>query len=110
MAETLPTTRPDASIGATLLRAFELAQRVATDEVRLLHLESQERVNALMRRGAWVAAGSLCLLLAWLGVSAAAVVALAPYAPLEARLVLVAASEAALGGVLLYCGLRGREP
>jgi Putative Actinobacterial Holin-X, holin superfamily III len=109
MAEPLPTTRPDATIGATLLRAFDLAQRVATDEVRLLHLETQDRVHSLLRRGTWVAAGSLCLLLAWLGLSAAAVVVLAPYASLAARLALVAASQALLGAVLMAIGLRNQE-
>ena len=106
MAEPLTTTRPDATIGATLLRAFDLAQRVATDEVRLLHLESQQSAHSLLRRGTWVAAGSLCLLLAWVGVSAAAVVVLAPYASLAARLALVAGSQALIGAVLVAVGLR----
>jgi hypothetical protein len=108
MAEALPANRPEDSIGATLLGAFDLAQRVATDEVRLLHLESQERVSGLARRGAWLAAGSLCLLLAWLAVTGAVLVALAPYFSLVVRLGLVAASHAVLGAALVAWGLRDR--
>lgn len=112
MAESLPATPPEPSIGATLLRAVDLAQRVAVDEVRLIHLETKEQAQSFLRRGAWIAAGTLCLLLAWLGFFAAAVVVLEPYFSLAARLGLVAGSHAILGGALLGLGLRrrGDEP
>lgn len=109
MADTLPTLRSEPTIGATLARALDLAQRVATDELRLLRVESERRAEALVRRGAWIAIGALCLLLAWLALSAAAVVALEPHLPLATRLGLLAASQALLGAVLVWLGLRGRE-
>ena len=41
--------------------------RSTADELRLLQLESQERVGGVLRRGAWIALGTLCLLVAWIG-------------------------------------------
>jgi len=108
MAESFPTLRTEATLGATLARTLDLAQRVATDELRLLQVESERRVEAIARRGAWFGFGALCLLLAWLALAAAAVVALEPVLPLAARLGLLAASQAALGVTFVWIGLRAR--
>jgi hypothetical protein len=106
MAESFPTLRAEPTVGATVARTLDLAQRVAAGELRLLQLESERRVEALARRGAWVGFGALCLLLAWLALAAAAVVALEPYLPLAARLGLLAASQALLGVAFFWIGLR----
>ena len=96
------------SLGATLGRAIDLAQQVATDEVRLLQIESQERLDDAMRRGAWIAFAALCFAIAWIGAWAAAVVALEGRFSLEARLAMVAGSQFLLGAALLAHGLRRR--
>lgn len=96
------------SLGATLGRAIDLAQQVATDEVRLLQIESHERFDDAMRRGAWIGFGALCLAVAWIGAWAAAVVALEDRFSLEARLAMLAISQFLLGAALLARGLRRR--
>lgn len=97
-----------ASLSATLGRAIDLAQQVATDEVRLLQIESHERFDDAMRRGAWIGFGALCLAVAWVGAWAAAVVALEGRFSLEARLATLAISQCLLGAALLARGLRHR--
>ncbi len=94
------------SLGSALGRAIDLAQQVATDEVRLLQIESQERVSGALRRGAWVGFGALCLAVAWIGAWAAAVVALEDQYSLQVRLALLAIVQCALGALLLARGLR----
>ena len=78
------------SLGATLGRTIDLAQQVATDELRLLQLDSQDRVSDAMRRGVWIGFGALCLAVAWVVAWAAAVVALEDRFSLEARLAMLA--------------------
>jgi len=91
-------------------RALDLAERVAADELRLLQLESREHVEQALRRAGWIAAGVFCLCVAWLGLLAAAVVALEGRLSLEARLGALAASQAVLGAALLaLCARRGRR-
>lgn len=94
------------SLGATLGRAIDLAQQVATDEVRLLQLESRERLDAAIRRGAWIAFGALCLAVAWVGAWAAALVALEGRFSLGSRLVMLAILQFLLGATLLARGRR----
>lgn len=111
MDDRFPTTYPriEPSLGATLGRAIDLAQRVAADELRLLQLESQERVGGVLRRGAWIALGTLCLLVAWIGGWAAAFVALGERFSLEERLALLALAQLVVGAALLWAGLRSRD-
>ena len=92
----------------SLGRALDLAQRVAADELRLLRLESRDEVERALRRAMWTTAGLLCLGIAWLCVLAAGVVALEGRLSLEARLVLLAASQAVLGAAMLGLGQRTR--
>lgn len=89
------------SLGATLGRAIDLAQQVAIDEVRLLQLESRERFDIAVRRGAWIAFGALCLAVAWVGAWAAAVVALEGHFSLGTRLAMLAILQFLLGATLL---------
>ena len=96
------------SLGATLGRAIDLAQQVATDEVRLLQIGSHERLDDAMRRGAWLASGALCLAIAWIGAWAAAFVALEGRFSLEARLAMLAGSQLLVGAALLARGLHRR--
>ena len=96
------------SLGATLGRAIDLAQQVATDEIRLLQIESHEFFDDAMRRGAWIGFGALCLAVAWIGAWAAAVVALDDRFSLEARLAMLAIAQFLLGAALLARGLRRR--
>ena len=98
-----------ASLGATLGRTVDLAQQVATDELRLLQLDSQDRVSDAMRGGVWIGFGALCLAVAWVVAWAAAVVALEGRFSLEARLAMLAVSQFALGAVLVGLGLRSRS-
>jgi hypothetical protein len=74
-----------------------LAQRVATDELRLLQLESQDRVSDVMHRGMWIGFGALCLAIAWVAAWAAAVVALEDRFSLESRLAMLAITQFAFG-------------
>lgn len=97
------------SLGATLGRTLDLAQSVATDELRLLQLESKEFVGDAVRSGVWIASGAFCLMLAWIAGSAAAVVALAGQLALEARLGLLAIVQLVLGAALVALGLRHRK-
>lgn len=99
-----------ASFGTTLGRAVDLAQRVAADELRLLQLESYERIQSVMRRGAWIAFGAVCVLIAWIGGWVAIVVGLAERIPqLEVRLAILALAHLVFGAGLLWAGLRARE-
>lgn len=105
---TLVRPAREASLGDTLGRALDLAQRVATDEVRLLQLESHERAAEMARRAAWLGSGAACLAIAWTAASIAAVVALGDRFPLEIRLLLVAAFQALLGAGFVMAALRRR--
>jgi hypothetical protein len=96
------------SLGTSLERTLDLAQRVATDELRLLQLDSQDRVSDAMRGGVWIGFGAFCLAIAWLVACAAAVVALGDRFSLESRLALLAITQFALGTALVWFGLRGR--
>ncbi len=96
------------SLGAALERAIDLARQVATDEVRLLQIESHERLDDALRRGAWIGFAALCLSVAWVGAWAAAVVALEDRFSLEARLAMLAIAQGGLGAALLARGLRRR--
>jgi Putative Actinobacterial Holin-X, holin superfamily III len=108
MASPLPTVEPiEPSLGTSLGRALELAQRVAGDELRLLQLESQEFVRGTLLRSVWIGVGLFCLMIAWLALLAAAVVALEPRLSLEARLALLALFQGAAGGALVAWGARG---
>jgi len=101
--------RSEPSLGATLERTIDLAQRVAKDELRLLQLESHERIHEVFRRGAWLALGAVCLVVAWIAGWAAAVVALAEYFSLEVRFAMLALAQLGLGFALLWHGLRNRD-
>lgn len=96
------------SMGAAFGRTIDLAQQVATDELRLVQLESQDRVIDSIRGGAWIGFGVLCLTVAWVVAWAAAVVALENRFSLEARLGMLAILQLALGAVLIRYGLRSR--
>jgi len=110
MPSTLPSVEPiGPSLGTSLGRAFELAQRVAGDEVRLLQLESHDFLRGTLRRSIWIGVGLFCLMVAWLGLLAAAVIALEPRFSLEVRLALLALLQAAAGAALVAWGARGGE-
>ena len=94
---------------SSLGRALDLAERVAADELRLLQLESREQVEHALRRAGWIAAGVFCLCAAWIGLLAAAVVALDGSLSLEARLGVLAASQGVLGAALLVWARRRRR-
>jgi hypothetical protein len=104
-----PELQRERSLGATLGYALHLAQQVAADELRLLQLESQDGLARAARRGAWTAFGALCLLIGWIGLLAAIVVALEGRLPLELRLLLVAASQLVLGAALIAFGRHARS-
>ena len=102
-----PPTAP--SLGDALGHTIDLAQRVATDELRLLQLESQERVSDAMHRGMWIGFGALCLAIAWVAAWAAAVVALEDWFSLEARLAMLAITQFAVGTTLVGFARRRRR-
>lgn len=101
-----PSNAP--SLGVTLERTIDLAQRVASDELRLLQLDSQDRVGDAMRAGVWIGLGAVCLAVAWVAGWTAAVVALEDRFSLEARLAMLAALQLVLGAALMRIGLRSR--
>lgn len=90
-------------------RAIDLAQQVAIDELRLWQLQIQERVSGAARRAAAIGLGALCLAVAWTVGWAAAVVALAPWFSLEARLLMLAIAQLALGAGAFWFALRRRR-
>jgi hypothetical protein len=81
---------------------------VATDELRLLQLDSQDRVTDSIRGGVWIGFGALCLAFAWIVAWAAAAVALEGQFSLEVRLGMLAIAQLAIGAALVRFGLRGR--
>jgi hypothetical protein len=90
-------------------RALDLAQQVATDELRLWQLQIQERVMDAARRAVAFGFSALCFAVAWTVGWAAAVVALAPWFSLEARLLMLAIAQLALGAAAIWFGLRRRR-
>jgi len=104
-----PLPHHERSLAATLGHALDLAQQVAADELRLLQLESHEGIARAARRGAWTAFGALCLLIGWIGLLGAVVVALEGRLSLELRLLLVGASQLLLGAGLIAYGRRARS-
>ena len=99
------------SLVETAQHALDLARRVAVDELRLLQMESLERIESTARRSGWVLFGAVCLLIAWVALLATAVVMLEGRVSLELRLLGVAASQLVIGAGLLAYGLRGgRNP
>jgi hypothetical protein len=102
----IPYARVEPSVGSSLGRAFDAAQKLVVDELRLLQLESRETLQGVARRGTWLALGTFCLALAWLLLLAAAVVALEGRFPLETRLALVAGTQLVLGIALVGWGAR----
>jgi hypothetical protein len=96
------------SLSVTLGRTIDLAQQVATDELRLWQLELNDRIGDAMRRGVWIGMGAVCLAIAWVAAWAVAVVALEARFSLEARLAILAISQLALGAILVWFGLRRR--
>ena len=96
-------------LGVALGRTLDLAQQVATDEIRLLQLETLDRVSEVMRRGMWIGSGALCLAVAWVAAWVAVVVALERWFPLEQRLALLVISQIALGSALIGFALRNRR-
>ena len=96
------------SLGAALGHTIDLAQQVATDELRLLRLESRARVSDAMHRGMWIGFGTLCLAIAWFAAWAAALVALEDWFSLEARLAMLAITQLAFGAGLIRFGVRRR--
>ena len=96
------------SLGASLGRTIELAQRVAADEIRLLQLDTQGFLLDALRKSGWIGLGALCLGVAWIAAWAAAVIALEDHFSLEARLAMLAAAQFLLGASLVAYGLRRR--
>jgi hypothetical protein len=110
MPSPLPSVEPvGPSLGASVGRAFELAQLVAGDELRLLQLGSHEFVRGTLLRSVWIGVGIFCLMTAWLALLAAAAIALEPQFSLPARLAGIAVLQAAAGGALVAWGARGGE-
>lgn len=98
------------SIGPALERVINLSQRVVVDRIELLQVESQDWLVRAARRASLISLGAMSLLVAWIALLAAGVVALDGYLPLGARLVLVAGVEVLVGVALLRWGmLRGRS-
>ena len=96
-------------LGDSFERAIDLAQQVAVDELRLWQLQILERVKDAARRGMAIGFGALCLAVAWTVGWAAAMVALAPWFSLEARLLMLAIAQLALGAGAIWFGLRNRR-
>jgi hypothetical protein len=97
------------SLGVTLGRTLDLAQRVAIDRLRLWQLELRARESGAARCGAAIGFGALCLAVAWVAAWAAALVALEPWLSLETRLVMLATAQLALGAFSVWAGLRSRR-
>jgi hypothetical protein len=104
---TLPPS--DSSLGAMLGQTIDLAQQVASDELRLVQFDAQDRVIEAIQGGAWVGFGVFCLSVAWFAAWAAAAVALEDRFSLEARLAVMAISHLMLGTILIRFGPRGRR-
>jgi len=90
----------------SLAQTLDLAQRVATDRLRILQLDLEERARGALRRSTWIGVGILCLLAAWVGLLGAAVFALAERIPLSMSFLLVAASQFLIGAGAILWGRR----
>ena len=97
------------SLGVTLERTIDLAQKVASDEFQLLQVEVHDRVSDAVRSGAWFGFGALCLVIAWIVAWAAAVVALEGRFSLETRLGMLAILQFVIGAALIGFGMRSRD-
>ncbi len=92
------------SLGPALERVIDLSQRVVVDRIELLQVESQDWLVRAGRRAGLVSLGAMSLLVAWIALLAAGVVALDGYLPLGVRLVLAAGVEMLVGVALLCWG------
>jgi hypothetical protein len=110
MVDYTPAYHPvEPALGDSLARAFRVARGMALDELQLLQLEVQDRARRALWRGLFLGLGAVCLLLAWLALLAAAVVWLDGLLALEARLALLAASQAVIGAGAVAIALRARR-
>lgn len=96
------------SLGSAAARVLDLTQRVAIDRIELLQVESYNRLVATARNASLLVIGMMCLMVAWLVLLAALVVALKGRWPLEVRLTFVAGIQAVFGFALLGWARRRR--
>ncbi len=87
---------------------LEAGERMALDWLELIRLEWADRADSLTRGLELTAIGLVILAMAWILASAALVIALGRWLPLDASLVASALGEACLGSLVLWLGRRSR--
>ena len=97
--------RIEPSLGPALERVIDLSQRVVVNRIELVQVESQDWLVRATRRAGLVTLGAISLLVAWLALLTAGVVALDGYLPLGVRLILAAGVEVLVGAALLCWGM-----
>ena len=110
MAERMiPVRYGDVSASIALERTLGLVHRMVINQMRMVQFEWEDHVQRRLRRSTWIGFGLVCMLLAWVALLGAAVVALEGVLPLEGRLVLVSTSQLLLGVALIGWGRRLRR-
>ncbi len=89
-----------------LFRVFEAGERLLVEQAELFRLDSREKLGSFAARFGLGALGVLCLLTAWLGLLAAAVVQFDQTLTLGGRLALAALAQLALGIALIAAARR----
>ncbi|HVP30312.1 MAG TPA: phage holin family protein [Myxococcota bacterium] len=96
------------SVPLALEHVLDAAQRLVSDEARLLRAESEERAETLLRRALFALASGVLSLVAWVALAAAGIAALASSWGLS-RAAAVALFGGVQGAVALVLLLRARR-
>ena len=105
----MATPVANGSFVSGLFRVFEAGERLLVEQAELFRLDSREKLGSFAARFGLGAIGAICVLTAWLGLLAAAVVQFDQTLTLGGRLALAALAQLALGVALIAAARRNTK-